>query len=150
MSGCSQLGVVFVCLLEYFNDIFLFYVHRYFVCIHVCVRVSDPLEPKLHLWASCGCWGLNLGRATSALNCWAIASVSFGVLLLDRIKLRLFRPWLWWKVNRESSAPIEVNTVSVAHFQPTTKRVQTTGGVSQPCFRILHILHSKLLEPCWL
>ena len=46
----------FACLFvfgAFFNDLFLFYVHWYFVCMHVYVTVSNPLELELQTIVSC-------------------------------------------------------------------------------------------------
>lgn len=42
------------------NDLFLFYVHWCFACMHVCVSVSDSPPPPLELYREscelpCGC-----------------------------------------------------------------------------------------------
>ena len=43
----------------FFNDLFLFHVHWYFACMHVCVRVLDPLEVELQAVVSCYVGGGN-------------------------------------------------------------------------------------------
>lgn len=42
----------FVFFLKFFNDLFIFHVQWCFACINICIRVSEPLEPKLQLLAA--------------------------------------------------------------------------------------------------
>jgi hypothetical protein len=59
------------CLFKNIIYLFLFYVHWCFVCLRVCVKLSD-LRATDSCELPCGCWDLNpwsSGRAISALNC---------------------------------------------------------------------------------
>jgi hypothetical protein len=41
------------CACVFVYDLFLFYVHCYFTCVHVCVWVSDPLKQESQTDVSC-------------------------------------------------------------------------------------------------
>jgi len=57
------------------NNLFNFTLCRWFACMYVCMRVSDPLELQLWtaMWLGAGVKSRSSGRAAIALNCWAIS-----------------------------------------------------------------------------
>ena len=57
------------------TDLFILILYALVLCLNVCVRVTDPLELELQLWATMWLLGnepRSSGSAVRALNHWAI------------------------------------------------------------------------------